>query len=144
MINYFIIGLENVMHPFTIVLMFIGSAVGIIFGAVPGLSTVMALVLFLPFTYTMVPAVGISFLISVYIGATSGGLISAILLNIPGTPNSVATTFDGVPMRDKGQAYKALGMGIVFSALGTIISCIVLILISPQLAKMYLQWREII
>lgn len=140
MINYFIIGLENVMHPFTIVLMFIGSAVGIVFGAVPGLSTVMALVLFLPFTYTMVPAVGISFLISVYIGATSGGLISAILLNIPGTPNSVATTFDGVPMRDKGYAYKALGMGIVFSTVGTIISCIALILISPQLAKIAIRF----
>ena len=140
MLSYVAQGFMTILSPFTMVLMFVGSAVGIIFGAVPGLSTVMALVLFLPFTYTMAPEVGISFLISVYIGATSGGLISAILLNIPGTPNSVATTFDGVPMRNNGQAYKALGMGIVFSCLGTLISCLALILISPQLAKIAIRF----
>lgn len=140
MLNYFIIGLGNVLEPITMGLMLIGTVVGIIFGALPGLSVVMALVLFLPFTYTMAPEVGISFLIAVYIGATSGGLISAILLNIPGTPNSVATTFDAVPMRDKGQAYKALGMGIVFSFFGTILSCIALIFISPQLAKIAIKF----
>lgn len=140
MFSHLITGISNVLAPITVFLMFLGSAVGIVFGAVPGLSTVMALVLFLPFTYTMAPEVGISFLISVYIGATSGGLISAILLNMPGTPNSVATTFDGIPMRNNGEAYKALGMGIVFSCLGTIFSCIALVLISPQLAKIAIKF----
>lgn len=140
MLEYFMIGFSNVFELSTILFMFLGSAVGIIFGAIPGLSVVMALVLFLPFTYTMAPEMGISFLISVYIGATSGGLISTILLNMPGTPNSVATTFDGVPMRNKGEAYKALGMGIVFSFLGTVFSFIVLVLISPQLAKIAIKF----
>ena len=140
MLSYILSGLSTVLNPLTLLQMFFGSAVGIVFGAVPGLSVVMALVLLLPFTYTMVPGVGIAFLISVYIGATSGGLISAILLNIPGTPNSVATTFDGIPMRNQGKAYKALGLGIVFSCLGTIFSCIALMLISPLLAKIAIKF----
>lgn len=140
MLSYILSGLSTVLNPLTLLQMFFGSAVGIVFGAVPGLSVVMALVLLLPFTYTMAPGVGIAFLISVYIGATSGGLISAILLNIPGTPNSVATTFDGVPMRNQGKAYKALGLGIVFSCIGTIFSCIALMLISPLLAKIAIKF----
>lgn len=136
----FLEGLQNVLGIQTFILMLLGTTVGIIFGAVPGLSVVMGLVLFLPFTYTMAPAVGISFLVSIYIGATSGGLISAILLNIPGTPNSVATCFDGVPMRKNGQAKKALGLGIVFSFLGTILSSLVLIFVAPQVAKIAIKF----
>lgn len=140
MLQYLGVGLGNVLAPSSILLMLLGTAAGIIFGSVPGLSVVMALVLFMPFTYSMAPTVGISFLISIYIGATSGGLISAILLNIPGTPNSVATCYDGVPMKNKGYASKALGLGVVFSFLGTVISCLALIFISPQLAKVAIKF----
>lgn len=140
MLEYFGLGLQNVLSVSTIVLMFLGTVVGIIFGSVPGLSTVMALVLFLPFTYTMEPTIGIPFLVAIYIGATSGGLISAILLNIPGTPNAVATCLDGHPMVKKGQAVKAIGMGVVFSFIGTILSTLALIFISPPLAKVALKF----
>ena len=67
-------------NPMTVVLIFFGVAVGIVFGAIPGLTATMAVVMFLPLTYTMSPIMGIALLIALYIGGTSGGLISAILL----------------------------------------------------------------
>ena len=122
-------------NPIIILLIFLGVAVGIIFGAIPGLTATMAVVMFLPLTYTMTPIMGIALLVALYIGGTSGGLISAILLNIPGTPASVATCFDGRPMALKGQATKALGVGIFYSFLGTIFGLLLMILIAPLLAK---------
>ena len=107
-------------------------AVGIVFGAVPGLTAVMAIALCLPMTYGLGPAAGISLLIALFMGATSGGLISAILLKIPGTPSSIATTFDGGPMMEKGEGAKALGVGIVFSFFGTIVSIAALMFIAPS------------
>ncbi|MFU2488132.1 tripartite tricarboxylate transporter permease [Thauera sp. WH-1] len=123
-----------------LVLVTLGVAVGIIFGAVPGLTAVMAIALCLPLTFTMGPAAGLSLLVALYIGATSGGLIAAILLKIPGTPSSIATTFDGGPMMDKGEGIKALGVGVVFSFFGTIFSIAALIFIAPWLAKVALSF----
>lgn len=133
-------GLIAVFQPATLLLMVIGVAVGILFGALPGLTAVMAVALFLPVTYGMAPAVGLSLLISLYVGATSGGLISAILLKIPGTPASVATCFDGHPMQDRGEGAKALGVGIVFSFLGTMASLLALVFIAPPLARLALRF----
>ncbi len=122
-------------NPMTVVLIFFGVAVGIVFGAIPGLTATMAVVMFLPLTYTMSPIMGIALLIALYIGGTSGGLISAILLNIPGTPSSVATCFDGRPLALKGEAPKALGIGIFYSFIGTIFGVIVMMLLAPIVAN---------
>ena len=124
----------------TLILIFVGVAVGIVFGAVPGLSATMAVALCLPLTFTIGPQAGLSLLVALFIGATSGGLISAILLKIPGTPSSIATVFDGGPLMEKGQGMKALGVGIVFSFLGTIFSIAALMFIAPQLAKVALRF----
>ncbi|MEM6498423.1 MAG: tripartite tricarboxylate transporter permease [Pseudomonadota bacterium] len=70
-----------------------------------------------------------------YIGGISGGLIAAILINIPGTPSSIATTFDGYPMSQKGEAGSALGIAILYSFLGTLVGCFVLIFLAPPLAR---------
>lgn len=126
--------------PITIALIAIGVIVGIIFGSIPGLTATMAVVMFLPVTYAMTPVQGISTLVALYIGGISGGLISAILLNIPGTPSSVATCFDGSPMAEKGEGAKALGVGVVFSFIGTIIGIVLLILISPKLAALAIKF----
>jgi len=134
-------GFMNVaMNPFILFLIFSGVAVGIVFGAVPGLTATMAVVMFLPMTYTMTPIQGISMLVALYIGGISGGLISAILLNIPGTPSSVATCFDGTPMAKNGMAGKALGTGIVFSFFGTMISIAILVFVTPVLADFALKF----
>jgi len=133
-------GVGNVFAPQIFLLVTIGVAVGIVFGAVPGLTAVMAIALSLPMTYGLGPAAGLSLLVALYIGATSGGLISAILLKIPGTPSSIATTFDGGPMMDKGEGAKALGAGIVFSFIGTILSIVALMFIAPSLARVALSF----
>ena len=134
-------GLMEVLQPMTILLVAIGTVVGIIFGAIPGLTATMAIVMFLPVTYSMAASEGISMLMALYIGGISGGLISAILLNIPGTPSSVATCFDGKPMANKGEAGKALGSGVVFSFVGTIIGIGLLVVLSPVLCGFALKFQ---
>lgn len=134
-------GLMEVLQPMTILLVAIGTVVGIIFGSIPGLTATMAIVMFLPVTYSMTASEGISMLMALYIGGISGGLISAILLNIPGTPSSVATCFDGKPLADKGEAGKALGTGVVFSFLGTIIGIGLLMVLAPVLCDFALKFQ---
>ncbi len=134
-------GLMEVLQPMTIVLVAIGTVVGIIFGSIPGLTATMAIVMFLPVTYSMTASEGISMLMALYIGGISGGLISAILLNIPGTPSSVATCFDGKPLADKGEAGRALGTGVVFSFVGTIIGIGLLMILAPVLCDFALKFQ---
>ena len=102
--DVFLGALWAIVQPMSLLLMFLGVAVGIVFGSIPGLSAAMAVALFLPMTFSMGPEAGMTLLVSLYIGAISGGLISAILLNIPGTPSSIATCFDGAPMASQGEA----------------------------------------
>ena len=140
MFDLLIQGFAAVLSPYVLMLMIVGVAVGIVFGAVPGLTAVMAIALCLPMTYGLSPGAGMALLVALFVGATSGGLISAILLKIPGTPSSIATTFDGGPMMEKGEGAKALGAGIVFSFLGTIISIVALMFIAPWLAQIALSF----
>lgn len=99
MLELIAIGFQEIMNPMCLALIFGGTMLGIIFGAIPGLSATMAIALCLPLTYGMEPINGMALLIGLYIGGISGGLVSAILLHIPGTPSSVATCFDGHPWR---------------------------------------------
>ncbi|MDR1935210.1 MAG: tripartite tricarboxylate transporter permease [Candidatus Accumulibacter sp.] len=126
--------------PVNILLIFLGVSAGIIFGALPGLTTVAALSMFLPITYGMDLGISLAMLTGIYIGGTSGGLVSAILLNMPGTPSSIATCFDGRPLALKGQAGKALGIGIFCSFIGTLISIVALVFISPVLAALTIKF----
>ena len=96
-------GAAAVCNPLGILLILLCTAAGIIFGSIPGLSATMAIALFLPVSYGMTPLMGMTMLVPVYIGGVSGGLISAILLKMPGTPSSVATCFDGYPLTQKGR-----------------------------------------
>lgn len=140
MLSLFQQGFEIVFTVQILGLLFFGTVVGIIFGAIPGLTATMAVALFLPITYSLSTAAGISLLVGLYIGGVSGGLISAILLKIPGTPASVATVFDGGPMMEKGEGAKALGVGIVYSYIGTLLSIFALMFIAPTLAKLALSF----
>ena len=142
MINMFVLGIPSLVTPMIMLLIFIGVVIGIIFGSIPGLSATMAIALFLPVTYGLDPMGALSLLVSLYIGGVSGGLISAILLHIPGTPSSVATCFDGYPMTQHGQAMKALGVGIFFSFLGTLVSVLALAMIAPTLANLAIQMGD--
>lgn len=127
----------------TMALMMLGTLVGLLAGAIPGFTIAMAVVLVLPFTFAMSPVQGLATMIAVYVGGLSGGLMSGILTGIPGTPSSVATTFDGYPMAKAGKAGLALGIGVWSSFFGGIIASIILILIAPQLALIGLEFQPV-
>ncbi len=96
----------------TILLMILGVGAGLLAGSIPGFTIAMAVVLTLPFTFSMPPEQGLAIMISVLVGGLSGGLMAGILTGIPGTPSSVATTLDWFPMASKGEPCFALGLGV--------------------------------
>lgn len=114
------------------------TLLGVFIGALPGLNPVMAIALLLPLTYSMDPLVALAMVAGIYNGSMYGGAIPAILLRIPGTPASIATTFDGFPMADKGEASKALKVACWSSAIGGIVSAIALMTFGPLLARVTL------
>lgn len=87
----------------TLAFMMVGTFAGLMAGAIPGFTIAMAVVLVLPFTFSMTPVEGLATMMAVYVGGLSGGLMSGILTGIPGTPSSVATTFDGYPWLGKAR-----------------------------------------
>ncbi len=127
----------------TIALMMVGTFAGLLAGAIPGFTIAMAVVLVLPFTFSMSPVQGLATMIAVYVGGLSGGLMSGILTGIPGTPSSVATTFDGYPLARSGKAGLALGIGVWSSFFGGIFASIVLMLVAPQLALIGLEFQPV-
>jgi putative tricarboxylic transport membrane protein len=131
-----------VFTPLSLVLVVGGTAFGMICGALPGLSASMAIILLLPFTYGMEPVQAIVTLVAVYIGAACGGSISAILLRTPGTPEAVATTFDGYPMAMRGKAGRALGLAVSASSFGGIFSALMMVLCAPLLATVALKFQS--
>ncbi|MCI8949172.1 MAG: Tat pathway signal protein [Lachnospiraceae bacterium] len=136
-------GFASVFGLQTLLLIAAGVVLGIVFGSIPGLNTAMAVALCLPITYTLSAVDGIAMIMGLFIGGASGGLISAILLNIPGTAASIATTFDGHPMMRKGQAGKALGIGIVFSFIGGFLSMLALIFVAPVLSDLAIKFTPV-
>lgn len=121
----------------------IGTVLGIIIGALPGLGTVLGLVMALPFTYSLEPSAAIALLLSLYVSSIYGGSISAILINVPGTPQSAATVFDGYPMARRGEGDLALGYATLASFAGGVFSLVVLVIAAPQLAKIALEFGPI-
>ena len=133
-------GFSQIMEPQILLLCLVGVILGIFFGASPGMTSSMGIALILPVTYGMDIIHGMSILLGIYIGSISGGLITAILINIPGTPASVATTFDGHPMAERGDGGRAIRVGTLYSLIGGMISLVVLFAISPVLAKWALKF----
>jgi putative tricarboxylic transport membrane protein len=113
----------------------IGVAIGIVVGAIPGLTATMAVALAVPLTFAMPPIPSIAMLVGIYKAGMFGGSISSILINTPGTPAASATSFDGYPMAQKGQALKALKVALYASILGNIVTDTLLVLIAPPLAR---------
>ncbi|MGA0973159.1 MAG: tripartite tricarboxylate transporter permease [Candidatus Puniceispirillaceae bacterium] len=139
--DIFLEALLNIIDPVTLTYMVIGVGAGLMAGSIPGFTIAMAIVLTLPFTFSMPPAQGLATMISVLVGGLSGGLMSGILTGIPGTPSSVATTFDGFPMARNGEPGLALGIGVWSSFCGGIISAALLVLFAPQLAMVGLEFQ---
>ena len=136
----FISGLGAAFAPNILMLVLAGTLLGIVVGALPGISGSTTTALLLPLTITMTPNAAVAFLGAIYCAANYGGSITAILINSPGDPSASATAFDGYPMARKGQAGRALGMSAVASAIGGIFSVIVLIFAAPWLARLAYQF----
>jgi len=127
-------GLQMALGWHALLAVAVGSVVGVIFGAIPGLTFSMALALLLPFTFGMEATAAIALLMGVYIGGMTGGSVSAILIGIPGTPSAAATVFDGHPMAQKGEASVALGGAVIASVFGGAFSLVVMVLLLEQVA----------
>ena len=128
--------------PVVFLYMLIGVVSGICIGALPGLTATMGVALLLPMTFGMEAAQGILMLLGIYVGAIYGGSISAVLLHTPGTPASAATAIEGYKLSQRGEAGRALGVATLGSFVGGLVSVLCLMLISPQLAKLALQFSS--
>lgn len=140
MLNNIMLGLSALCEPQTLLFLFIGTLLGLIIGALPGLTGNMAIALMVPLTYTMAPTTGLAFLTAIYCSSIFGGSISAILLGIPGTISSFATTLDGYPMAKRGKAGLALGISTLSSVFGGLFSAIVLMTLTTVLAEFALRF----
>ncbi|WP_436943010.1 tripartite tricarboxylate transporter permease [Staphylococcus xylosus] len=125
----------TIIEPTNIMLVVLGLLVGIFLGALPGIGSSMAIVLALPFTYFLDVLPAIALLSTIYVGSAYGGSITAILFNTPGTPEAVATTFDGYPMSQQGKSKKALGLAISSSAFGGIFAVILMFSLASILSE---------
>jgi len=134
-------GLGMLADPFNILLIFAGVLIGVVVGALPGLSSPMAVALLLPVTISLEPVPAIAMLAAIYCAGTFGGSITAILINAPGAPPSAATALDGYPMAKRGEAGRALGLATFSSVAGGVLSLFVFLFAAPAFAAVALEFR---
>jgi len=123
-----------------LLVLFFGVCIGIIVGALPGLTPTMGVALLIPFTFSLTPLDGLILLGGIYCGSVYGGSIPAIMFKVPGAPASVATTFDGYPMAKKGEGRTALELATISSTIGGIFGMMILIFFAPFFANISLQF----
>jgi len=133
-------GFAVALSPFNLMLMMIGVVLGVLIGVLPGLGGANGVAILLPLTFTMPPTSGIIMLSCIYWGALFGGAITSILFNIPGEPWSVATTFDGYPLAQKGRAGNALAAAFTSSFVGALVAIILITFLSPIVARFALEF----
>lgn len=133
-------GFAVVLQPFNILLMVVGIVLGVIIGVLPGLGGANGVAILLPLTFSMSPTSAIIMLSCIYWGALFGGAITSVLFNIPGEPWSVATTFDGYPMAQKGRAGEALTAAFTSSFVGALFAVIMITLVAPLVASFALRF----
>jgi len=133
-------GLNLIVAWQTPLCIFIGLWVGLIFGVIPGLMGSIAIAVILPFTFLLEPITALVLLTSVYTGALTGGGIAATLINTPGTPAGIATTFDGYPMAKKGYQNEALGLQITASVIGGFFSYVFLLFFIHPMANLAIKF----
>lgn len=136
-------GFSTAMDPFNLLIIIIGTILGIVFGALPGLSGTMGIAILLPITFGMNPVPALLMLVSIHTGSLYGGAISAVLLSTPGTPGAAATVFDGYPMTKKGKANEALVEAAIASFWGSVLSVAALFTMAPAIAKFSLKFGPV-
>ncbi len=132
--------LLTVLQPQYLLPLAIGTAAGLIGGALPGVTITMTIIIVLPFTFGLDPLAGLAAMVGVYVGGETGGLVTASLLGIPGTPSAIATTFDGFPMARRGQPGRAVWLGTWASFFAGILGALFLVAATVPLARFALQF----
>ena len=128
--------LATVANPYTLFLVVAGTFLGLVFGSLPGLTSTMGVAILIPLTFTLEPVDAMGMMLGTYIGGMAGGADSATLLNIPGTPSAIVTCLDGHPMVQQGRGPEALGWAAFSSGWGSLVSWVLLVTISPLLARL--------
>ena len=130
-----ITGIQGILNPEVLLFALIGVLIGLVIGALPGLSGTMAVAIFTPLTFWFPPAAGFAMLIGIWNSSVFSGGISAIIINTPGTPASIASCFDGYAMYKRGQGGLALGINVIFSVIGGLISTVLMMLLAFPIAR---------
>ena len=136
MLENLLLGVDAVADSAVLAALVVGAAIGILTGVLPGIGPAVGISVLLPVTYSLEPLTGMAMLLGIYCGGWFGGAVPAVLINIPGTPAAVVTTFDGYPMARRGEAERALSLAIMASLVGGVASVVVLILAAPPLARL--------
>src|SRR3954471_23081642 len=133
-------GLVNIAQVKYLVPLFFGTLAGVVGGALPGVTITMTIIVILPFTYGLDPLQGLAAMTGVYVGGSAGGLVTACLIGIPGTPSAIATTFDGFPMARAGEPGRAVWLGVWASFFGGLLGGAFLIFVTGPLAAIALEF----
>lgn len=128
-------GFGDILNFYSLLAITLGVVTGITVGALPGLTATMSIAVLTPATFLLPPEIGIALLLGVFVGGIYGGSITAILLRTPGTPAAIATSFDGYPLAQQGNAGKALHLALYASVIGGLISAAILVVLAPQIAR---------
>lgn len=140
MLDNLLLGFGALLTPMALFAVTIGVIGGVVIGSLPGLTSTMGVALLIPLTFSMPPEAGLAMLGGIYLASTYSGSISAIILNIPGTPAAVATLLDGHPMSKRGETTRALALATFGSSIGGMLSVIALLLLAPPLAEFSLKF----
>ena len=140
--QYVLEAISIVLQPLNIITLIISTGAGLLMGILPGLSATMAIALLTGLTYNFSHEAALISLLGVYVGAVSGGCQSAILLNIPGTPASAATALDGFPLANKGKGGLAIFVATTSSCIGTMLSVIFVLSLTPLFSSIYLMFTS--
>lgn len=133
-------GIADVLQWKYLLPLVIGTLAGVIGGSLPGVTITMTIIVVLPFTFGLDPLQGLAAMTGVYVGGSAGGLVTAVLLGLPGTPSAIATTFDGHPMAKKGEPGRAIWLGIWSSFFGGLLGGVFLVATTGPLARFALQF----
>src|SRR3990167_6486876 len=140
MYGHLLTSLAEIVRPAYLLPLTVGTFAGMIGGALPGVTITMTIILVLPFTFGLDPLQGLAAMTGVYVGGSAGGLVTACLLGIPGTPSAIATTFDGFPMARKGEPGRAVWLGTWASVFGGLLGAAFLIGATGPLAAFALEF----
>src|SRR5688500_4481334 len=133
-------GLVNIAQWKYLLPLFAGTFIGVIGGSLPGVTITMTVIVVLPFTYGLDPLAGLAAMTGVYVGGSTGGLITCCLIGIPGSPSSIATTFDGFPMSRNGEPGRAIWLGVWASVWGGLLAALFLVCLTGPLAAIALEF----